>query len=920
MLLALLPMVGFAANLDASKFVISNVAYGAGGDLVIADGDYEEGTHYTVDATKFYTSAACTEIAQDGEGHAYTLATLPIGEYWVKFEGVGAYASQWVAASFHVHGVNVTIDFTDGLTKVFGTAVDPAITYTLEREGHAWAVTPEVIADLGLTVSRATGENVAEYAYSFNWTNKNYAMTRKTGDTDKFAITAKAIVPTVELGTEVLTFNGANQAPTITVKDGTTVLTADDYDLKFKPAGGAYGDAHANATSYQVKAILKRNYSGDAESEGTFAIGKAPLTIYVNNFSVEYTAAEASLATATFAYSGLQGADAVDATPFDGTQPAFTAAFVSGEAGTHKNVASYNVKPVLNADATTYDAAKYANYTATLLSTGKVTVTPKAISIKPTEGLYKTFGDDDPAFTVDASEAIGVDDQATVAGAYKVTRTNASVNTVGTYEGVLTLSKKTGLDAATEKILANYVIDATATGDFEIKGATLYVYPKNVNITYGDPDAELEVIATTASGTEVTLTTTPTVVFKGLTETPKAAGTYVLTLDGDAAATGYTKIEKLDGQYIINQKALTVTPLAQVLHVGDKVDNLNQEKVEYTGLVGEDVIGYKLSFNTGTGDGQIADTKFTDGDATKALLAAAEGNYAKGIKVAEDLSKEGNKNANYIITWTATGALTVGGATTVNFLADNDDWAEIEKFNDKTADAVTLKNRANQPLASYAGDWKAEEWNTIILPFKTSARKISAAFGYAIVNVVNPSATTTGNVKFKLQMSGDIPANTPIAVKTDADIDAGAIINFGNIGGEKIVKPADKKVSIDAGAGHKFVGVYETVKIDKNTPNYHFLVNGGWKHIGASSTRSFNIVPFNCYLDQSNTASASELIISFEEIDGSVTAIKAVEASVVDNNSSVKNTGWYSINGMKLDAAPTKKGIYIKNGKKYVVK
>ena len=31
-------------------------------------------------------------------------------------------------------------------------------------------------------------------------------------------------------------------------------------------------------------------------------------------------------------------------------------------------------------------------------------------------------------------------------------------------------------------------------------------------------------------------------------------------------------------------------------------------------------------------------------------------------------------------------------------------------------------------------------------------------------------------------------------------------------------------------------------------------------------------------------------------------------------------TGWYTINGTKLQAAPTQKGIYIFNGKKLVVK
>jgi hypothetical protein len=30
--------------------------------------------------------------------------------------------------------------------------------------------------------------------------------------------------------------------------------------------------------------------------------------------------------------------------------------------------------------------------------------------------------------------------------------------------------------------------------------------------------------------------------------------------------------------------------------------------------------------------------------------------------------------------------------------------------------------------------------------------------------------------------------------------------------------------------------------------------------------------------------------------------------------------GWYTVNGIKLQSAPTEKGVYINNGKKVVVK
>jgi hypothetical protein len=56
----------------------------------------------------------------------------------------------------------------------------------------------------------------------------------------------------------------------------------------------------------------------------------------------------------------------------------------------------------------------------------------------------------------------------------------------------------------------------------------------------------------------------------------------------------------------------------------------------------------------------------------------------------------------------------------------------------------------------------------------------------------------------------------------------------------------------------------------------------------------------------------------FEEIDGSTTAIKSIET---DNQSSQQSAeGWYTLNGVKLMSAPTQKGVYIKDGKKVVVK
>lgn len=928
--MAFMSLTGWAADLDASKFVVGNHEYGSATALSISSTAYTVTTDYTADLTKFYTDETLSTQAKNGTGIAYTLTTLPVGKYYVKVTGAGTYAGETAAVSFKVYGIAITIDFVAGKSKQYGET-DPtfdASYYTLKQGASDFANTDGDNTNvLGLTIGRAEGEAVGNYDYTFAITNKNYTLTKASDDTDQFAITAKTVTAKITLGTEVLKYTGENQTPTILVSAGsTTLVKGTDYTLSFTKDDGT-GNFVATTTtsaigSYKATATLKGNYTGAAVTSAAFPILPADLSVYVNNYDKEYDGTGAIPNDITFAFSGLVGEDAGKAKPFPadggGNEP-FVVNYATG--GAHTAIGSYNLSISQNGAWT--ESANYSNYNVTFLTNGKLNVVAKKITVKPVDAT-KSFSDDDPEFTVDASEAIAAD-QANVALAYKVTRTNASVEAVGSYEGVLTLTKKTDEELGDDKAAVNAALEhydiTLEAGDFTITEGALTVYPKNVTITYGDEIPTFEVVAINGSGTAITLTKTPTVKYKEAkynTEAPKKVGTYVLVLEGDAAAAGYETITKLEGQLTINKKELTVKPKAQTLHVDDMVSALDKDKVSYDGLVEGDVIGYKLGFNT-AGTGSISTTYFKDGDATKAILSTADGmTFDKGISIAFIASTETdpNDNANYIINAEAQyGALTIGGATSVNFLSEDDDWTELSKFGtDAVAEVVTWKPARSQAIGKFDGTWKAEQWNTMILPFDIKVRDLSSALGYAIVNVVDPSKTETGNVAFKLVLSGTIKANTPIAVKTDDDIAAAATIYFGE---QTLVKPESETVSVDAGAGHKFVGVYKTVKIDKTTPNYHFLVNGGWKHIGASSSNKYNILPFNCYIDQSNAAGARELTFTFEEADGSTTAIRAIEASA---NDSAAKTGWYTIGGVKLQGVPTQKGIYIKDGKKVVIK
>ena len=93
-----------------------------------------------------------------------------------------------------------------------------------------------------------------------------------------------------------------------------------------------------------------------------------------------------------------------------------------------------------------------------------------------------------------------------------------------------------------------------------------------------------------------------------------------------------------------------------------------------------------------------------------------------------------------------------------------------------------------------------------------------------------------------------------------------------------------------------------------------------WAYIKSTSSATWTIVPFEGYIDQTGVANAEAAIFVMEEADGTTTAINGVEVDDINSLQNANAEGWYTLQGVKLDSAPTEKGIYIFNGKKVMVK
>ena len=274
----------------------------------------------------------------------------------------------------------------------------------------------------------------------------------------------------------------------------------------------------------------------------------------------------------------------------------------------------------------------------------------------------------------------------------------------------------------------------------------------------------------------------------------------------------------------------------------------------------------------------------------------------------------------------AWGTLTINAATELALDDSKDDnLTQIAAFDGQTVNVTIDFSSRNGRNLGAERNWEKENWVTMTLPFDISVADLSKALGYAIVNVIDPSKTvingTSSEFYGKLTMKGGngkddvLAANKPFLVKTADDING--VIDFGT---QTVVAPSED-LSVDAGLGAKFVGTYETKTVTKDdNANIWFMLGNLAKWAFITSDATWNIVPFEAYIDMTSMPAGAPRNITFffEEIDGSTTAIKSIET---DNQSSQQSAeGWYTLNGVKLMSAPTQKGVYIKDGKKVVVK
>ena len=188
-------------------------------------------------------------------------------------------------------------------------------------------------------------------------------------------------------------------------------------------------------------------------------------------------------------------------------------------------------------------------------------------------------------------------------------------------------------------------------------------------------------------------------------------------------------------------------------------------------------------------------------------------------------------------------------------------------------------------------------WNTFVVPFNIDNATLMAKFG--TVQVAEYSETAVGDnstVNFTKMATPAITANKPVLLKTST---APASVTFNGV----VIKTGDAKV---AGSGnYDFVGSYNASTY-VTTGNYYLSANKIYK--SAKDDGTF-IKGTRAYIEAKTTGAR---IVDFT-IDGVTSGIRDLNADLSESEGVV-----YNLNGQKVQSV--KNGVFVKNGKKVVVK
>lgn len=829
-------------------------------------------------------------------------------------------------------------DIKENKAKLTIAAIDK-VNYTGQEHKPVPTVTAEgITGDVTVTYTYADNINVGTGKVKIEGTGNFKGVLESTDfDAESKTLTfeidkAAGTAATVTAKTGLVYNGGAQELITVTgdVTEGCKMMYKVDDATGFAETL----PTAIKAGTYTVSWYLDggANYGSTTAVNVTVEIAKATLTVTADDKFKEYGADDPAF---TLTYGTFLGSD----TKENDIQTEPTAA-VSGE---HVNAGEYNI-------AVTGGAAD--NYTFEYV-TGKLTITKKTVGLSWSNTSF-TYNNKEQAPTATATGLVGTDEcTVTVSGAKKDYSAEA-------YTATATGLSNSNYQLPTEGTTQAFTI---AQADF----SSVVLNPASLtNVTYNGMDQKPTVAVTFGSGEDaftLDAATEYTVSYKLGDETVTSltdAGTYTVVIDSK------------EKNFSAGQKTLTQT----IDKANLSAATVSMSGMEYTGTAltptptvtingtvvpaSEYTVSYENNINIGTATVTVtaaADAKnFTAGTTATGSFSIYEPYVPPTFSTDEGSDIDAYPTSNDEVTVTQLSAGMLNGTEEIPSELNSSEGGTYKvtevassAFRNMPADVVlTLPEgvKTTSPVKNVInGDGTCKELDL------TQVKNFEPAKTLTVEKVTYKRQVKTEAITVCMPYEVDVPEGvTAYVLKGDTE----GKVTFDLLEGTKVPAylPCMLRREVPAGARRNGLTAPEAVTIDLSARNVVVNPSDGdevmkrddfelcgtttglthkegydlqafilqpdmtWKMTASAAVADAEkeyLAPFQAYLCSTRSISGS--------IDMQLDSTTGIDAVINDNGEMMNdNEGWYDLNGLKLAGKPTTKGIYVKNGRKVVIK
>ena len=305
-----------------------------------------------------------------------------------------------------------------------------------------------------------------------------------------------------------------------------------------------------------------------------------------------------------------------------------------------------------------------------------------------------------------------------------------------------------------------------------------------------------------------------------------------------------------------------------------------------------------------------------EGDGSKVTISVDNGSLSYNGKNATSFAvSPTDKEWNDInMTISATGAVKIKFSSIAKnrFFLDE---VMVKEITTPAVETLTLKESDTNTIEAKTGvnvtlnrTMVANEWNTICLPFDVTAEQATVAFGEG-VKIAQLDDTSTGNILNFVDMSDyGMQAAVPYLIKPTV----AATTEEYSFKGVEIKKASVTPTKVKTNGNLYFNGIYNKMDVTTDASSGYYAAFLGANNTIFKAKAGGTMKGFRAYFAIPKDAAASALRVV---IDGTATSIKNIDSEVVESNAPVYNLQGQRVNGNNLTP-----GIYVKAGKKFVVK